>query len=308
MTSRSPRHVEREKTLKRLAFFGTPATAAATLVALIDAGHEIAVVVTNPDRRRARRGEIEPNPVKLLAKAHAIPVREHPSDVLEFPCDLGVVVAYGQLIRTDVLARLPMVNIHFSLLPRWRGAAPVERAILAGDQVTGVCLMRLEEGLDTGAVYARATTAIDPDEGLVSLRERLSSLGTALLLEELGLGDAAFAHAVLQTGEVNYAHKIGVEDRHLDFSEPAVIAQRKIRVGRAWTTFRGRRIVIHEARVRDGHEGATGGHPGLIVADHVLCSAGLLVPLVVQAEGRSRMDFATWLAGVRLKEGESFEP
>ena len=299
---------KRSKTLTRLAFFGSPEIAASTLEALIDAGYEIGVVVTNPDRRRQRRGELEPNPVKVLATAHGILVREHPSEVLEVPCDLGIVVAYGQLIRQNVLAELPMVNIHFSLLPRWRGAAPVERSILEGDEITGVCLMRLESGLDTGPVYAKAMTPIGPDESLEHLRQRLSVMGTKLLLDELARGAGAFEHAEPQLGEATYAHKIGVEDRHLDFGEPAVIAQRKIRIGRAWTTFRGRRVVIHAARVERAPGLCDSNRPGLIVDTGICTGDGLLAPLVIQSEGRSRMDFATWLAGARPQAGESFEP
>ena len=275
-------------------------------MALIDAGHEIGVVVTNPDRRRQRRGELEPNPVKSLAIAHGIAVCERPGDVLSFDCELGIVVAYGQLIKGDVLERLRLVNVHYSLLPRWRGAAPVERAILAGDVTTGVCLMGLEEGLDTGPVYACATTGIDPEEDLEHLRARLGQMGNLLLLGELARGSLAFDHCVAQSGEVTYAHKIGVDDRHLDFGQPAIVAQRKIRVGRAWTTFRGRRVVIHEARVRDDDGRTTNAAPGLIVDGQVCTPDGLLVPVVVQSEGRSRMEFSRWLAGVRPENGEAF--
>ncbi len=240
--------------------------------------------------------------------AHGIEVCERPEDVLRFPCELGIVVAYGQLIRGEVLGRLRLINVHFSLLPRWRGAAPVERAILAGDETTGVCLMGLEAGLDTGPVYARESTGIDPEEDLGHLRSRLGALGDKLLLAELSRGPQAFDHPVPQEGEVTYAHKITAEDRHLDFGEPAIIAQRRVRVGRAWTTFRGGRVVIHEARVRNDDGRSAGAPPGLIVEDHVVTPDGLLVPLVLQSEGRSRMDFPTWLAGARLEAGERFGP
>lgn len=278
-----------------------------TLRALIDTGYEIGAVVTNPDRRRQRRGELAASPVKELAISCGLAVFEHPEEILEVGCDLGVVVAYGHLIRKDVLERLPLVNLHFSLLPRWRGAAPVERAILAGDPLTGVCLMALEEGLDTGPVFARVSTPIDPNEDLEHLRTRLSAIGTALLLDELARGDSAFDRREPQLGEVTYARKIEVEDRHLDFNEPALVAQRRVRVGRAWTRFRSRRVMIHEAALLEGACGV-GERPGQIIDGHVCTPDGLLVPLVIQSEGRSRMDFSAWLAGVRPESGESFEP
>lgn len=295
---------ERGKTLTRLAFFGSPALAATTLEALIGAGHEIGIVISNPDRRRSRRGEPEPSPVKAVALAHGLSVSDRPADVIETHCTLGVVVAYGQLIRPNVLERLPMVNVHFSLLPRWRGAAPVECAILAGDEVTGVCLMGLEEGLDTGPVFARAVTPIGTNEHAEELRSRLGTLGDALLLAELARGADAFSSAEPQRGEVTYAAKIGVEDVHLDFSRSADLLHRQVRVGRAWTTVRGRRLLIHEARLVKG-VGATGTsssqvESGSVVGDAVMTGDGLLLPLVVQAEGRARVTFSAWLAGARL--------
>ena len=128
------------------------------LRALHGAGHELALVVTAPDRRRGRGSAVGPTPVKRCALELGLPVSDRIADVLGARVELGVVVAFGSIIRGDVLARVPMVNLHFSLLPRWRGAAPVERAILAGDDRTGVCLMAVDEGLDTGPVYARVET------------------------------------------------------------------------------------------------------------------------------------------------------
>jgi methionyl-tRNA formyltransferase len=269
---------------------------------LIEHGHEIAIVISNPDRRRGRRGELEPSPVKRVAIANNIRVAESPAAVLEANCDLGIVVAYGRLIRPNVLEYVSMVNVHFSLLPRWRGAAPVERAILAGDMETGVCIMGLEAGLDTGPVFARVATPIDPGEHADALRARLGGLGSQLLLNQLGLGKRAWIDPKPQIGEATYAEKITVEDLHLDFGESALVGQRRIRVGRAWTTFRGKRFLIHEAQVIDDTpEGAIGE----IVGDLVVTGEGALRLVRVQSEGKAQMDVATWRAGARPGTGES---
>ena len=169
----------------RLAFFGTPDDAVPALDALVDAGHEVALVVTQPDRRRGRGGAATPSPVRTAAERHGLRVltpqraREIVDDVRAADLELGVVVAFGQLLPVDLIEAAPLgfVNVHFSLLPRWRGAAPVERAILAGDAETGVCVMRLEEGLDTGPVFASERTPVGPDETAGVLRERLVELG-----------------------------------------------------------------------------------------------------------------------------------
>ena len=156
--------------------------AVAPLQTLVADGHEVALVVSQPDRRRGRGGHLVPSPVKAAATELGIPVTERVDDVVRVGAELGVVVAYGRLIRPHVLAALPMVNMHFSLLPRWRGAAPVERAILAGDETTGVCIMGLEEGLDTGPVYGCEEVPIGPEDTLDELRAVLTERGTALLL------------------------------------------------------------------------------------------------------------------------------
>ena len=157
---------------------------AVPLRTLVEAGHEVALVVSQPDRRRGRGGQTSPSPVKQAALDLGLAVTDAVDDALGVGADLGVVVAFGRLIKPHVLAALPMVNLHFSLLPRWRGAAPVERAILAGDERTGVDLMVVEEGLDTGGVYDRVEVAIGPDETADELRARLATLGADLLVDQ----------------------------------------------------------------------------------------------------------------------------
>ena len=158
--------------------------AAGTLRALVGGGNEVVLVVTSPDRRRSGARRPSPTPVKRVTGELGIAVTETLGDVVGSGAELGVVVAFGRIVPPGVLERVPMVNVH-SLLPRWRGAAPVERAIIAGDATTGVCVMALERGLDTGPVYARREVAIGDDESAGELRGRLGAVGTALLLELL---------------------------------------------------------------------------------------------------------------------------
>ena len=282
----------------KLAFLGTPEVAAGTLRALLGAGHEVPVVVTRPDARRGRGGAASASPVKAAAEALGLPVAYTPAAVIGCGAELGVVVAYGRLVKPDVLAAVPMVNIHFSLLPRWRGAAPVERAVLAGDGTTGVCLMALEEGLDTGPVYACAATPIGPEETADELRRRLGEMGNELLVKGLceGLGDPR-----PQVGEPTYAAKVGPGELRLDFSQPAELCQRVTRLGRAWTTWRGRRLLVHRARARSD----LGGLPAGEVRGAMVGTAdGALELVVVQPEGKPPMDAAAWARGAHLVPGE----
>ena len=217
-------------TPRRLAFLGTPAVAAGTLRALVDAGFDVAVVVTRADKRRSRGGSAEPSPVKATAIDLGLPVTTKVDDVIDAGVDLGVVVAFGQLVKPHVLDAVPMVNVHFSLLPRWRGAAPVERAILAGDTETGVCLMQLEEGLDTGPVFACERLAVDDRVTADELRTQLGEIGSRLLVDQLtrGLGTPT-----PQDGEPTYAAKIDSADLEIDWTRPAVeIARRRARRAR----------------------------------------------------------------------------
>ena len=300
--------------MTRLAFLGTPEVAVGFLRALHDAGHDVALVVTAPDRRRGRGSALTPTPVKLCALGLGLPVSGRVADVLYAKVELGVVVAFGTLIRADVLAQVPMVNLHFSLLPRWRGAAPVERAILAGDDRTGVCLMALDEGLDTGPVYARVEAPILPRETGAELRARLAALGTALLLERLAGGVATLGTPVPQAGEALYAAKIDRDELRLAWQRPAFELERLVRVGRAWTTFRGKRLIVERARLAaDGapgddaqapEKGLARSLPGTLVGGQVICGQGRLELLEVRPEGRSAQAFDAWRRGTRPAAGE----
>ena len=235
----------------RLAFLGTPEMAVRPLRDLVAAGHDIALCVTRPDRRRGRGGAVTPSPVKEAALELGLPVSHSMEDVADAGVELAVVVAYGRIIPLTLLERVPMVNLHFSLLPRWRGAAPVERAILAGDPVTGVCLMKLEEGLDTGPVYARREVPIGNDTDLAALRPELVEVGSALLVECLVGGLAGLPVPEPQEGEPTIASKLTPEDLHLQWGDTAVQLHRVVRLDRAWTTFRGRRLGILEAALSE---------------------------------------------------------
>lgn len=290
--------------MTRLAFLGTPEAAVPPLRALVEAGHDVAVVVTRPDRPRGRGRATSPSPVKAEAQRLGLPVVHGLDPVIEAGVDLGVVVAYGRIVPARVLERVPMVNLHFSLLPRWRGAAPVERAILAGDEVTGVSVMALEAGLDTGPVYARQEVTIGPRDDLVSLRRRLVEVGSRMLVEVLA-GPLPEPHP--QEGAPSYAEKITSEDLRLDWSRPAVELQRVVRLGRAWTSWRGRRLRILETALDASHPGAAAHGaqpPGSIDGDTVATGAGALRLLRVQPEGKAPMEAAAWRRGARPEPGE----
>ncbi|MBO0886464.1 MAG: hypothetical protein J2O38_03645 [Acidimicrobiales bacterium] len=268
---------------------------------MVHAGHTVALVVTRPDRRRGRGPALLPSPVKAAAEGLGLPVTARLEDVLEADAELGVVVAYGRLVPASVLSVLPMVNLHFSLLPRWRGAAPVERTILEGDKETGVCLMALEEGLDTGGIYDCRRVEVGPDETAAELRARLASLGTALLVERLASGPAGLGVPRPQEGEATWAAKVDPSLLHLDWSRPACELSRVVRLGRAWTTAEGRRLLIHRARP---HETITvPGGPGCLQGAMVATGEGALELVVVQPEGRRPMDAAAWRKGARLADG-----
>ena len=276
--------------IRRIVYLGTPELAVPPLRALYEAGYEIPLVVSRADKRRGRGGGLSPSPVKAAALELGLPVTTDVDAALEVRADLAVVVAFGRIIKPHVLDELAMVNIHFSLLPRWRGAAPVERALLAGDDVTGVCLMALAEELDTGDVYRAEEVPIRDDHTLETLRGELVDVGTRLLVDGLtqGLGTPT-----PQTGEVTYAAKIDPDELHIDWGASATQIDRLIRLGNAWTTHNGKRLKIWRARPVDS-SGAPGSVDGVVVH----AGEGALELVEVQPEGKPRRQASDWANGV----------
>jgi methionyl-tRNA formyltransferase len=276
---------------QRLVYLGTPEMAVPPLRALVEAGFDVALVVTRIDKRRGRGSQLMPSPVKAAAIELGLSVAHSVDEALTVGADLGVVVAFGQLIKPHVLAELPMVNLHFSLLPRWRGAAPVERALLAGDTETGVCLMQLDEGLDTGPVYATVRVLIGPTTTAAALREELVSVGTNLLVDQLGAGLGA---PEPQVGEPTHAAKIRAEELRIEWTHPPVEIDRLIRLGGAWTRLHGKRLKIVGAELIGDAAGDE------LVGDTV----GGLRLTVVQPEGKGPMPFEAYARGARLAGSE----
>jgi methionyl-tRNA formyltransferase len=271
----------------RIVYLGTPVDAVAPLRALHDAGHDIALVVTQPDRKRGRGGALVPSPVKAAAEELGLAVatpersRDVVDQVRDTGAEVGVVVAFGQILPTALLEALPhgFVNLHFSLLPRWRGAAPVERAILAGDAETGVDVMAIEAGLDTGPVFASARTPIDPTETAGELHDRLVAIGIDLLVRTLP--NVPGATPTPQTGEPTYAEKLSVEEFALDPTAPAEDLDRLVRAGNprpgAWILVDGKRLKVWRGHVEEHR----------------------FVPDEVQPEGKRAMPYSAWIAGHR---------
>lgn len=310
----------------RLVFAGTPRFAAVALHRLVETGHDIALVLTQPDRPAGRGMKLVASDVKTLALQHGLAVaqpatlRTAEAEALlsATRAELMVVAAYGLLLPLSILSLFPRgcLNIHGSLLPRWRGAAPIHRALLAGDAETGVCIMGMEEGLDTGPVYRRASVPILPEDTTGALHDRLAALGAELLVETL----AALERGDIQpepqpAAGVTYAHKIRREDAVIDWARPADAIHRQIRAfdpaPGAATTLRGEAVKIWTAHLADGPvHGAPGevistGGDGILVA----CADGTgLVLTELQRPGGRRQAVRTFLQGCPIAPGERFLP
>ena len=277
---------------QRIVYLGTPEIAVAPLEVLVAAGFEVVLVVTRTDKRRGRGTELSPNPVKEAATRLGLKVSHDVEDVLRVNADLGVVVAFGQIIKPHILEQLAMINLHFSLLPRWRGAAPTERAILAGDEVTGVCLMQVAVDLDAGPLLDMVEVSVASVDTADALRQRLVTVGCERLVVALENG---LPEPQPQVGEVTYAAKLSIDEFRIDWRESARVIDRMVRVGLAWTMFRGRRLKIIECEL-----GLEIGGPGHFLSGNVIaCGNGSITLIRVQPEGKPVMDAAAWTNGAR---------
>ncbi len=294
-----------------IVYFGTPEIAVAPLEALVASGCDVQLVVTRPDVRRGRGTRTTASPVKIAAQRLGIAVSHLPNDAIALAQKnqnlLGVVVAYGELFKSDLLSAVPMINVHFSLLPRWRGAAPVERAILAGDTKTGVCIMRVVEKLDEGEVFARDEVQIDETDDADSLGLKLNAMAIKLLLFTVKNG---CRDGVEQSGEVVYAKKIKTTDLQINWQTPAVQVVRQVRVGGTFTTINHKRLKIVRAKVSSIQ--ALGKLPGQIcdltnVSCVVATTDGAVSLTEVQPEGKAVMKVEEWMNGARLSEQSRFE-
>lgn len=299
----------------RLAFMGTPEFAVPTLARLVSQGHTIAAVYTQPPRPKGRGYETEPSPVHRLAESQCLEVctpqnLKSPETQTEFAnleLDAAVVVAYGLILPKAILeaTRLGCFNLHASLLPRWRGAAPIQRAIMAGDAETGVMVMRMEEGLDTGPMLIAERVPVGR-KTYGQLRDELAQLGADLMVRSLAALEHGSIEAKPQTGDgVTYARKIAKEEARIDWTKPAREIDCLIRglspVPGAWCEVKGERVKILFAEPV-----ATTGAPGEIVGEDpiVACGEGALKLLRLQRAGRGAMAAADFLRGFPLRKGE----
>ena len=296
----------------RLIFMGTPDFAVSTLNALINAGHEIACVYSQPPRASGRGLQLRPTPVHACAEAHGVEVRtplslKSPAELQRFrevKADAAVVVAYGLLLPQAVLdaPKFGCFNVHASLLPHWRGAAPIQRAIMAGDAETGVTIMRMEAGLDTGPMLNVGHVAIGAATTASSLHDELAMVGAKLIVEAL---QKPSAHGTVQPVDgVTYAKKIEKVEAHIDFSKSALKMRNHIHglspFPGAWCTVLGARVKILNCQIVEGS-----GSAGEMLDDEltVACGKGALRFTSLQREGKGAMDAATFLRGFPVPKG-----
>ncbi|MDB5394490.1 MAG: Methionyl-tRNA formyltransferase [Rhodospirillales bacterium] len=303
----------------RLAFMGTPPFAAQALEALIAAGHEIAGVYSQPPRPAGRGHKLVPSAVQKLAEAHGSPVRtpvklrtaEEHEAFAALKLDLAVVAAYGLILPQPILdaPRLGCLNIHASLLPRWRGAAPIQRAILAGDRETGVTIMRMDAGLDTGPMLLKRAVPIGRWTTATALTAKLADVGAELIVDAIARLEAGDLPDIVQPQEgVTYAAKLDRSEGTIDWNLPATELDRRVRALNPWpgTIFnlRNERIKLLEASVTGG-EGPAGTvlDPAEDGSPIVACAAGALKLVTLQRPSRSAQDGASFLRGFALPPG-----
>jgi methionyl-tRNA formyltransferase len=302
-----------------LVFMGTPDFAAMVLDALVAAGHRVRCAYSQPPRPAGRGHRLQLSPVQALAEMRSIPVRyptslrdpEAQAEFAALEADAAIVAAYGLILPPVILAapRLGCLNVHASLLPRWRGAAPIQRAILDGDRETGITIMEMDEGLDTGAILLQQAAPITPTTTAGALTDQLAALGGGLIVDTLARLDTLMPHPQPETG-VTYAKKLSRDEARLDWRAPAKRLERQVRAFDPWpgayfpvnAPGGDERIRVLSAEIdrRVGSE-----VPGTVLDDRlsIVCGEGVLRPLRVQRAGRAAMDTAALLRGFALPPG-----
>ncbi|MGF4046067.1 methionyl-tRNA formyltransferase [Paenarthrobacter nitroguajacolicus] len=305
----------------RVLFAGTPAVAVPSLDALIKAGFDVVAVLTRPDAPVGRKRVLTPSPVAARAMELGIEViraakvdADTTAGIAEFAPDVAAIVAYGGIVPKAALGvpRHGWVNLHFSLLPAWRGAAPVQRSIIAGDDVTGAVTFQLEEGLDTGPVFGTLTETVRPEDTAGDLLERLSISGAVLLSQTLSAIDAGQAAPQPQNGEISLAPKLTLDDGRLDWQQPALVLNRRARgvtpEPGAWTTLEGQRVKLEPVALRPEVKDLP---PGSIRVEgkSVLVGTGSHAVELgrIQPAGKKMMSSADWARGLATPERVVFE-
>lgn len=304
----------------KIVYMGTPDFAVAPLEAIIQAGHQVVAVVTQPDKQKGRGKEVQLTPVKECALKYKIPVlqpikikeKEAVLQLREYPADLFVIAAFGQLLSEEILRMPPLgcVNIHASLLPAYRGAAPIQWAILNGEKETGVTIMQMEKGLDTGDMLLKRAIPIEAKETGESLHDKLMKLGAELIVEALPLLESGLILPEKQDdSKSSYASRLNKEMGHIDWNKSATEIERLVRGLNSWpsayTAYRGKTLKIWEA---DVIEEQSAGLPGEIVQAgkdfiDVACGKEILRITSLQLEGKKRMAVKDFLLGYEIHQG-----
>lgn len=305
----------------KIVFMGTPDFAVGALDALVRAGHEIIAVVTQPDKPKGRGKELQSPPVKEFAVQHQIPVLQ-PKKIREpeavaalskYDADLYVVAAFGQILTQEILDMPPFgcVNIHASLLPKYRGAAPIQWAILDGETVTGVTIQQMNAGIDTGDILSKVCVDISPEDTGDSLFEKLMHAGAKLLVETLPRIEAGEIMPEAQDeAQATYAKRLSKELGQIDWREGAAVIERKIRAFTSWpgayTMLSGKPFKLWRAQVTDASADGAAGSISAVTKDEIIvnCGEGRLALREVQLSGKKRMTVRDFLLGVKLQAGE----
>lgn len=300
----------------QIAVAATPEVALPTLEALLKSDHDLVSVITQPDRPAGRGLALRQSPVAIWAKDHGVSLRK-PNDQAELKLavsdvDLVITIGFGVIIKEEIL-NLPkhgFINLHFSLLPKWRGAAPVQRAIEAGDQITGVTVFQLDKGMDTGPIYRQKEIAMPHQATTDSLLQDLAVIGAPVVLDAIGAIEANELPIIQSAVGASRAEKLSKDEARINWTDPAKQIERKIRAFNpspgAWTTFRDEVIKIESANTGESRQGLTGEILLEAKALFVVTAEGSLQILRVKPAGKASMDAISWINGARIEQHERF--